>query len=122
MKFVGTLGRLLFGGFFVYSGINHFKQKEALTQFAAQKHVPAPDLAVLASGAALIAGGTSIALGIKPKVGAASLVTFLAAVSPTIHDFWRNEDPNQQNENRVHFLKNIALSGATLALADALSK
>ena len=46
-----TFGRVIFGGFFVYNGLNHFKQRQALTQYAGAKDVPQPDLAVLASGA-----------------------------------------------------------------------
>jgi putative oxidoreductase len=122
MKTMGMLGRLLFGGFFIYSGINHFKQKEMMTQVAASKHVPAPDWAVLASGAALIAGGVSMALGVKPKIGAASLLTFLATVSSAMHDYWNDEDPSRRAENRVQFLKNVALGGATLAVAEALER
>jgi hypothetical protein len=46
MKLPFTLGRLLFGGFFLYSGINHFLQYKTLAQYAAAKQVPAPKVAV----------------------------------------------------------------------------
>src|SRR3954468_21464773 len=61
------LGRLIFGGYFIVSGINHFKSKGQMTQYTAAKNVPQPEVAVSATGAALIAGGASILLGIKPK-------------------------------------------------------
>jgi len=116
MKSLFLIGRLLFGGFFLYNGINHFKQKDTLAQYTAAKNVPAPKLAVTLSGAAMIIGGASILLGLKPKVGATAIVGFLAGVSPIMHDFWRMEDPNQRTNDMINFAKNMALLGAALAL------
>jgi len=116
MKIPFLLGRLLFGGYFLYNGINHFRQRRALAQYAKSKNVPAPDIAVLGSGAALVVGGTSILLGVKPRLGALAIMGFLAGVSPTMHDFWRSEDPNQRMADMTNFMKNIALLGGALAL------
>jgi len=110
------LGRLLFGGYFVFSGIHHFQQKREMAQYAASKHVPKPDWAVRATGAMLIAGGTSILLGLKPKLGAAAIIGFLAGVSPVMHDFWKQQDPQQKMNEMVNFTKNLALVGAATAL------
>jgi uncharacterized membrane protein YphA (DoxX/SURF4 family) len=116
MKVPFLLGRLLFGGFFLYNGINHFKERKQLAQYANSKNVPMAELAVTASGVALLIGGTSILLGVKPKLGALAVVGFLAGVSPTMHDFWRAEDPNQRMNDMINFSKNMALLGAGLAL------
>ncbi len=117
MKAAFLLGRLVFGGFFLYSGINHFKQTNALAQYAGAKNVPNPELAVQASGVALTVGGASIILGLKPHIGTLAILGFLAAVSPTIHDFWSADDPQQKQNEMIHFSKNMALLGAALALA-----
>jgi putative oxidoreductase len=53
MKALFLIGRIVFGGFFLYNGINHFKQKDGLAQYAGAKNVPYPDVAVVAAGAAL---------------------------------------------------------------------
>ena len=116
MKAPFLIGRLLFGGFFLYSGINHFKNGSSIAQYAGAKHVPAPDLMVKLTGAALTVGGASILLGIKPKLGTAAVIGFLAGVSPVIHDFWRAEDPAQRMNDRINFSKNMALLGGALAL------
>lgn len=116
MKIPFLLGRIVFGGFFLYNGINHFMQRKSLAQYAQAKKVPRPDVAVSASGIALLIGGASILLGIKPKVGALAIAGFLAGVSPMVHDFWRMEDPNQRMNEMVNFSKNLALLGAALAL------
>ncbi len=110
------IGRLIFGGYFVMSGINHFKNKGQMTQYTAAKNVPQPEVAVAATGAALIAGGASILLGVKPKLGAAGLVGFLLGVSPIMHDFWSCEDPQQRMNETINFMKNMALAGGAMAL------
>ncbi|HWR13942.1 MAG TPA: DoxX family protein [Terriglobales bacterium] len=117
MKAPFLLGRALLGGFFLYSGINHFRQLEGTSQYAASKNVPAAKVAVALSGAALVVGGGSLLLGIKPKLGAAAIVGFLAGVSPVMHDFWNVEDAQQRQGEMIHFSKNLALLGSALALA-----
>lgn len=117
MKTLFLIGRVVFGGFFVYNAINHFRNHKSLAQYAGAKKVPMPDAAIILSGALLAVGGASLVLGIKPKFGAAALMAFLAATSPVIHDFWRQEDPQQRMNEMVHFSKNVALLGAALALA-----
>lgn len=62
MKAVFLIGRIVFGGFFLYNGINHFKQQKMLSQYAGAKNVPYPDLAVTASGLATAVGGSGIYL------------------------------------------------------------
>jgi len=76
-----------------------------------------PEAAVTVSGALLTLGGASILLGVKPKVGAAAIVGFLAGVSPVTHEFWRVEDPNQRMNDMINFGKNIALGGALALMA-----
>ncbi len=117
MKAVFLIGRIVFGGFFLYNGINHFKQKQGLAQCAGAKDVPYPDVAVTVSGLMLAAGGASIVLGVKPQLGTLAILGFLAAASPMMHDFWSVEDPQQKQSEMINFSKNMALLGAALALA-----
>jgi putative oxidoreductase len=116
MKAPFMIGRLLFGGFFLYSGINHLRNHKAMAPYAESKGVPAPELAVNLSAIPLMLGGASILLGVKPKFGALAILGFLAGVSPVMHDFWRNEDPGERRTNEVMFMKNMALAGGALAL------
>src|SRR5579862_7174673 len=87
MKAPFLIGRLLFGGFFLYNGINHFRQRKMIAQYAGAKKVPKPDAAVIATGVALTVGGASVLLGIKPKLGTLAIIGFLGGVSPFIHNF-----------------------------------
>ncbi len=116
MRLPFLLGRIMLGGYFVYNGVNHFRNLQQMSQYAASKRVPMSDLAVAASGSLILAGGASIALGVKPKYGALAIITFLTGVSPVMHDFWRSEDPGQRMNDMINFTKNMALIGASLAL------
>lgn len=116
MKTPFLIGRLVFGGFFLYSGIHHFQEYKFIAQHAKAKNVPMPEAAVLGSGALLAFGGTSLLLGAKPKWGALAILTFLATVSPKMHDFWNDQDPMQKQNNMINFMKNMALLGGALAL------
>jgi putative oxidoreductase len=116
MKAPFLIGRILFGGFFLYNGINHLMQRKNMASYTASKGVPTPELAVTASAVPLIVGGTSMLLGLKPKWGALAILGFLAGVSPVMHDFWKNDDPNERMQNMTNFMKNMALAGGALAL------
>ena len=72
--------------------------------------------AVAATGVVLISGGTSILLGIKPKLGTAAIAGFLAGVSPVMHNFWSVQEPSQRMNEMINFSKNMALLGSALAL------
>jgi uncharacterized membrane protein YphA (DoxX/SURF4 family) len=114
------LGRLLLGGFFIYNGINHFKNRHAMAEYARLKHVQSPDLAVLASGALALLGGISILLGRQPKIGAAMVAMFLVGVTPRMHAFWEVDDEQQRTMELVQFSKNLALlGGVSFAAASA---
>ena len=46
MRSLFVLGRAIFGGYFLYNGINHFINESMMSQYAASKGVAAPDAAV----------------------------------------------------------------------------
>ncbi len=116
MKAPFLIGRLLFAGFFINSGISHLQKRREMAEYARAKGVPEPELAVTLSAIPLLVGGASMMLGVKPKLGAMALLGFLAGVSPVMHDFWRNQDPEERNTNMIMFMKNMALAGGALAL------
>jgi uncharacterized membrane protein YphA (DoxX/SURF4 family) len=111
------LGRAIFGGFFLYNGINHFVQRRNLASYAGMKGVPKPDLAVELSGAMMLAGGLSLLTGYRPKIGSALITAFLVGVSPQMHAFWKENDPQRRQGEMVNFMKNVALVGASLIAA-----
>lgn len=111
------LGRILLGGMFSYYGLNHFINTAAMAQYAASKGVPTPELAVIVSGALLVAGGLSVLFGMWPQIGAACLGLFLVGVTPVMHNFWDVPDPAQRMNEMAHFMKNMALLGGVMMMA-----
>jgi len=118
MKALFRTGRILFGGFFLFSSINHFLKTREMAGYARSKGVPLPDAAVLSSGALLAFGGTSLVAGQRTDLGSAAIALFLTGVSPMMHNFWAVPEEQKQNE-MIHFSKNMALLGAALFLAAA---
>jgi len=116
MRALFVIGRALFGGFFAYNGINHFLNRQSMSQYASSKGVPQADAAVPATGAMLVAGGASVVAGIKPRQGLATIIAFLVPTTLQMHRFWEVEDPNQRLVEMTQFAKNVALIGAALAL------
>lgn len=113
MRALFVLGRTLFGGFFAYTGINHLQHAEGMGRY---EGVPAATQAVRATGVMLLAGGVSVMAGIKPRQGLAALVAFLIPVTLQMHRFWEQADPQRRQTDITHFMKNMALVGASLAL------
>jgi len=64
----------------------------------------------------MLAGGLSIMAGVKPRNGLAMLVAFLVPVSLQIHRFWEEEQAEKRQNEMIHFMKNMALVGAALAM------
>lgn len=116
MNILLLIGRIIFGGYFVYNGINHFIGFARMTQYAKMKGVPFPAVAQGMTGLMLFLGGLSIVLGIYPFVGVVLLVAFLLPVSLMMHDFWKLEDPQTRMADKINFLRNMAFLGAVLML------
>lgn len=110
------IGRILFGGFFLLSGLNHFTKRAMYTQYAASKRVPAAGASVAVSGLLLVLGGVSVLVGFWPRIGLVLILLFLAVVTPRMHNFWTISDPSQRMAETVNLMKNLALFGAALLM------
>jgi len=109
------LGRLLFGGVLAFNGLNHFLDSDSMAGYADAKGVPAAGLMVPFTGGLLLFGGLGIAAGVVPPLAAGALIVFLVVTTPLMHDFWAVPDEQKQGE-MINFLKNVAMTGAALAL------
>jgi putative oxidoreductase len=116
MRALFVLGRAMFGGYFVYNGLNHFLNHKMMSQYAASKGVSNADVAVPTSGSLLVAGGLSVIAGIKPRQGLVSIIAFLIPVSLQMHRFWEVEGQQERMSEMVNFMKNMALVGAALTM------
>jgi putative oxidoreductase len=116
MEFLFLIGRVVFGGYFIYSGISHFYRLDQMAGYASSKNVPMPKAAVIVTGLMLILGGLSIFFGVFVTVGIWILILFLLGVSYMMHAFWTVADPMARMGDMVQFTKNIALIGALLMM------
>ncbi|HET9369426.1 MAG TPA: DoxX family protein [Vicinamibacterales bacterium] len=112
------LARIIFGGYFLYSGINHFLHVPQMAIGVAAKGLPLPEAAIIGTGLLLAFGGLSILIGWRPDLGALAIVIFLLGVTPIMHAFWNETDPMARMNQQAHFLKNVGLlAGAIFAAA-----
>jgi uncharacterized membrane protein YphA (DoxX/SURF4 family) len=116
MEYLFVAGRVLYGGFFLLAGIDHFRRVDMMAPYAAAKGIPAPRLGVLGSGVVLVLGGLSILLGVRPTLGVVLLTVFLVPTSFLMHNYWTVTDPAARQHDVVSFKKNIALLGAAWML------
>lgn len=104
------------GGYFVYSGYNHFKNLPAMTGFAKMKNVPAARVMVIVSGVMLVLGGAAIIVNRYAILGMCLLVLFIIPTTIIMHNFWKEKDVAARMSDRIHFTKNIAILGALILL------
>ena len=112
---VVTLGRFLFALIFLMAGANHFNKQTI--GYAASQGVPLAAIAVPLSGVLAIAGGLSILLGYRAKLGAWLIVLFLVPVSLMMHKFWTVTDPMMAQIQMILFMKNVAMLGGALLIS-----
>jgi putative oxidoreductase len=108
------LGRFLFVLIFVMSGPRHFMSQTIA--YVASQGVPLASIAVPFSGVLALAGGLSVLVGYRAKIGAWLLVLFLAAVTPLMHKFWGVTDPMMYQMQFIMFMKNVSMLGGALLI------
>lgn len=116
MDWLSLIGKIIFGLYFVYSGINHFVKYQGLKEYAVFKSIPAAGFSVILTGIILLAGGLSILTGYLLQLGLILLAIFLLAAAFAVHNFWTVDDANAKSGEYSQFLKNIAIAAACLLL------
>ena len=111
---VVLLGRFLFAAIFLMSGLGHFSKQTIA--FAASQGVPLASIAVPFAGLIALAGGLSILLGYRARIGAWLIVLFLVPVTLMMHKFWSVSDPMQAQTQMIMFMKNLSMLGGALLI------
>ena len=112
---VVVVARFLFALIFLMAGANHFNKQTI--GYAASQGVPLASIAVPLSGVVAIAGGLSILLGYRAKLGAWLIVLFLVPVSLMMHKFWTVTDPMMAQIQMILFMKNVSMLGGALLIS-----
>jgi putative oxidoreductase len=110
-----VVGRALFALIFLVAGPNHFSKQTIA--FASSQGVPLASLGVPLSGVLAIAGGLSILVGYRAKIGAWLIALFLVPVTLMLHKFWAVPDPQMAQVQMIMFLKNAAMFGGALLIS-----
>lgn len=117
MDVLFLIGRILFGGLFIFAGLTaHLIGYRQGVQYARMYRVPLPELGVPLTGVMAVAGGLMVVLGLWGDLGALLIAAFLLLITPLMHAFWRETDAQQKQMQMSNFTKNFALLGAGLAL------
>lgn len=73
--------------------------------------------AVRLNGAVQFAAGTMLALGWLPRLSALAIAGSLVPTTAAGHRFWEAEDEQERAQQKIHFLKNLAMFGGLLIAA-----
>ncbi len=112
--FLTVAGRTLYALIFVMAGLAHFSHQEIA--YATAQGVPLAPIAVPLSGIIALAGGLSILLGYRAKLGAWLIVLFLLPVTLMLHNFWAVSDPVLHQIQLAMFMKNVSMLGGALLI------
>lgn len=124
MTLLRTVARPLLASMFVVGGATALKSpgpRAAKAQPTADliKKV-APDLPVNGAnltrlnGAVQLAGGLALATGHFPRIASFVLAATMPATTVVGHPYWNETDPAARANQRIHFLKNLSMTGGLL--------
>ena len=112
--YLTLLARFLFALIFLLAGVGHFAHQEIA--YAAAQGVPLASIAVPFSGVLALAGGLSVLLGYRARMGAWLLIAFLIPVTLLMHNFWAVTDPMMHQIQMAMFMKNVSMLGGALLI------
>jgi len=115
MRLLYPLGRVLFALIFITAAPRHFTHEGI--QHAADLGVPAAAVLVPLSGVMALAGGISVAAGLRARWGAWTLAAFLVPVTLWMHAFWKLSSAEAVHIQQAMFAKNISMLGAALLIS-----
>ncbi|HET8937960.1 MAG TPA: DoxX family protein [Polyangiales bacterium] len=116
MRWFLVIGRLLFGGALIWEAAKSIQEASALTTELTNRSVPYPHAATILSVWLLALGGSSVLLGLAPRMGLGLISLVLVAATPVLHAFWTVADPAARATELSMFLQNVSLLGAALGM------
>jgi uncharacterized membrane protein YphA (DoxX/SURF4 family) len=124
---IRKLARPMLGALFVAGGYSTLTDPERVAPTAEpvvgalSERVPGVPqdtvTAVRLNGAVQAVAGTLLSLGILPRASAAALAGTLLPTTAAGHRFWEIDEAADRAQQRIHFLKNLAMFGGLLYAA-----
>ncbi|HXN18296.1 MAG TPA: DoxX family protein [Candidatus Binatus sp.] len=115
-SFTPLAGRILLSVVFLVSGFFKIGGYTQLVGYAASKGLPMASVAIACAAVLELAGGLAILVGFQTKIAAWILFLYLIPTTFFFHNFWALQGAEQQ-DNMIHFLKNVAIMGGLVILA-----
>ncbi len=110
--YASLIGRALIGLIFLMSGINKIADPQGTQQYMAAMGITTATTFLYAGAVVVeVAGGLSLLLGVWAKWGALALILFMIPTTLLFHTNF-----GDQNQT-IHFLKNLAMIGGLLYVA-----
>lgn len=110
-KWLALAGRIFFSLIFIMSGLHHITNPGSMVQYASAMGVPAPKVMIILTGLMILAGGISVLIGYKARIGALLIILFLVPVTPWMHR------PLSDQMQFIMFMKNLSMLGGALIIA-----
>ena len=108
---IALIGRLFLAVLFLLSGLSKLAAPAATQAYIAAMGLPAPTLAYFGATAVELIGGVLLLVGFRTRPVAAGLAVFTLLTAVFFHNNFA--DQNQM----IHFMKNIAIMGGLLQVA-----
>jgi putative oxidoreductase len=114
--FLSLVGRVMLCSIFVIAAAaNKIPMFDECLADMESQGVPFAKVMLVGAIAFLIGGSLLIILGYKARLGAFLLIVFLGVTTYYYHDFW-NAGPAYNDNQMLHFLKNLSLAGALVLI------
>ena len=110
------LGRVLLSVIFILSGVGKLPHFHDVAGMMAAKGIPLAPVALGITVCIEIGGGLLVLTGYKANYAALIMALWLIPVTLVFHHFW-GIPADQQQEQMINFLKNVAIMGGLLLLA-----
>jgi putative oxidoreductase len=107
------LGRILLAAIFLLSGFGKLTAISGTAGYFGAMGLPVPTVTAIVVGLIELLGGIAILVGFQTRITSWVLAIFTIATALVAHTGWA--DQNQM----IHFLKNVAITGGFLVLASS---
>jgi putative oxidoreductase len=105
---VALVGRILIAVLFLMSGLSKLGAPAATQGFIASVGLPAPVLSYFGSMGVELIGSVLLIVGLRVRAVAAGMAVFTLLTAAFFHNHFADQD------QVIHFLKNIAITGGLL--------
>jgi putative oxidoreductase len=113
---VPLIGRILISAVFILAGFGKITGFSGEEMFVASKHLPLPAVALGIALVIELVGGLAILFGFYTRFTAWIVFLYMIPTTFLFHNFWAMQGAAQQ-DNMLHFEKNLAIMGGLLILA-----